>query len=258
MVWKTGYIQTSHKLINLREELLHTHCLTFVQQWLLLFKTKCLYLWDLRLHTQQGLVSSAIGSPTSLLQLSKHFLFIKVLLFICEDFFAKVLRSREKTSQSFGYAQKWSQTAAYNTRGKVADRLVESQSGNMHKLLTNIISFMKALSVLTLAFLRGPTAGPIQVIKTNFALLLISSPVSKRTYPYTRSSSTYMGKGNGKSMLHISTNSWCASVQRSNRSAPPSSPRNSAYSEPDATCWISLPSYLNAALQEYNTRMGQV
>ena len=42
----------------------------------------------------------------------------------------------------------------------------------------------KALSVLTLAFFRGETLGPIHVKKANLALRLISSPVSNRTYAY--------------------------------------------------------------------------
>lgn len=51
-------------------------------------------------------------------------------------------------------------------------------------LATNKITFQialtKALSVDTFAFFRGLTPGPIHVMKANFALRLISSPVSKR------------------------------------------------------------------------------
>lgn len=47
--------------------------------------------------------------------------------------------------------------------------------------LTGHSFLTKALSVLTLAFFRGETLGPIHVIKANLALLLISSPVSNRT-----------------------------------------------------------------------------
>ena len=50
--------------------------------------------------------------------------------------------------------------------------------------LTVTIFLTKALSVLTLAFFRGETDGPIHVMNANFFLLLISSPVSKRTYAY--------------------------------------------------------------------------
>ena len=46
--------------------------------------------------------------------------------------------------------------------------------------LTKQIAFTNALSVLTLAFFSGETLGPIQVMKANFFLRLISSPVSKR------------------------------------------------------------------------------
>jgi hypothetical protein len=49
-------------------------------------------------------------------------------------------------------------------------------------------SLTKALSVDTFAFFRAPTLAPTHVISANFARLDISSPVSKRTNPYTRSS----------------------------------------------------------------------
>lgn len=49
--------------------------------------------------------------------------------------------------------------------------------------LTVTIFLTKALSVLTLAFFRGETLGPIHVMKANLALLLISSPVSNLVYP---------------------------------------------------------------------------
>ena len=48
---------------------------------------------------------------------------------------------------------------------------------NLELKLTTIIAFTKALSVDTLAFLRGGTEGPIQVKNTNFALIDMSSPV---------------------------------------------------------------------------------
>lgn len=47
--------------------------------------------------------------------------------------------------------------------------------------LTGQHCFTKALSVLTFAFFKGETLEPIQVRNANFALLLISSPVSNRT-----------------------------------------------------------------------------
>ena len=44
-------------------------------------------------------------------------------------------------------------------------------------LTTWMISFMRALSVDIFAFFITETEGPTQVTNTNFALLLISSPV---------------------------------------------------------------------------------
>ena len=57
-------------------------------------------------------------------------------------------------------------------------------------LLTCITDLMTPLSVLILAFFRGLTEGPTQVMKANLDRLLISSPVSIRTKPKARSSST--------------------------------------------------------------------
>ena len=45
-----------------------------------------------------------------------------------------------------------------------------------------------------MAFFRGETDGPIHVMKANFFLLLISSPVSKRTYAYALWSSAKNNK----------------------------------------------------------------
>ena len=57
-------------------------------------------------------------------------------------------------------------------------------------ILTCITDLMTPLSVLILAFFRGLTEGPTQVMKANLDRLLISSPVSIRTKPKARSSST--------------------------------------------------------------------
>lgn len=120
-----------------------------------------------------------------------------------------------------------------------------------------MISFMKALSVLTLPFFSAPTLGPIHVMKANFALLLISSPVSKRTYPYTLASSAYMGKGTRRQCgTHQCELTRFKGTQQKVQAAiaPPRMAKNSEYSVPEASWRINLPSYVNAALRSSNTK----